>query len=120
MITITIPFALTDLNTYINKERCNRYAAAKIKKDDTESCRLSCIGKAKIINPVKVTFIWVCKDERKDPDNIAFAKKFILDGMVTAGIIKDDGWKEIKGFEDKFEVDKDNPRVVVEIREMEG
>lgn len=72
-----------------------------------------------ITNKVKLIFTWYCKDQKKDPDNISFAKKYILDGMVDAGVLKNDGWKQIQGFEDRFEVDKDNPRVEVEIREVQ-
>ena len=39
--------------------------------------------------------------------------KVILDGMVEAGVIKNDGWKEVLGFRDSFYVDKDNPRIEV-------
>jgi Holliday junction resolvase RusA-like endonuclease len=56
---------------------------------------------------------WYCKNKRKDTDNIAVGKKFILDGMVEAGVIKNDGWKEVLGFRDSFYVDKDNPRIEV-------
>lgn len=51
-------------------------------------------------------------------DNIAFAKKFILDALVKKGVLKDDGWKWVKGFTDEFFVDKKNPRVEVEMEEV--
>ena len=66
--------------------------------------------------PVKLEFIWYCDSRRRDPDNIASAKKFIIDGLVQAGILKKDGWKQIKGFVDKFEYDKINPRVEIWIK----
>jgi Holliday junction resolvase RusA-like endonuclease len=52
--------------------------------------------------PVEITMIWVLKDKRKDPDNIAFAKKYILDGMKEAGIIKNDSLKYIHRLSDYF------------------
>ena len=58
------------------------------------------------------------QNKRKDKDNIAFAKKFILDGMIQAKLIQNDGWKEISGFTDEFHVDKNNPRVEVTIYEF--
>lgn len=55
---------------------------------------------------------------RRDPDNIAAAVKFIWDGLVEAGVIPNDGWKENGGWSNHFEVDKDNPRIEVVIKEV--
>jgi len=61
-------------------------------------------------------FTWYMCNRRTDPDNVcAFARKVILDGMQKAGIIDNDGWKQVAGFEDSFYVDKDNPRVEIEL-----
>mgnify|MGYP002083607042 FL=1 len=43
--------------------------------------------------------------------------KMILDGLVVAGVIKNDGWSEIGSINNHFEVDKDNPRVEVVLKE---
>lgn len=50
-------------------------------------------------------FRWTVKDRRKDKDNIAFAKKFILDGLVEAGILPNDGWEYVGGWIDEFYID---------------
>jgi Holliday junction resolvase RusA-like endonuclease len=47
------------------------------------------------------------------------AQKFILDGLVRAGIIKDDSQKYINSITHRFEVDKRNPRVEVTLEEAE-
>ena len=47
-----------------------------------------------------------------------FAKKFIQDGMVQSGLLKNDGWNEIAGYVETFEIDKGNPRIEIEIEEM--
>ncbi len=65
---------------------------------------------------VAVEFVWLEKDRKRDPDNITAAKKFILDGMVVAGIIPNDGWKQVKGLSDSFAVSKDNPGVIVTVK----
>ena len=80
---------LVDLNSYIAAERSNRYAGAKIKREMTDYITLLA-KRLKIENrplraPVLITYHWYCKDKRKDKDNIAFAKKFIQDGLVNAG-----------------------------------
>lgn len=49
---------------------------------------------------------------------MAFAKKFVQDALVQCGVLKDDGWKYVVGFSDRFEVDKENPRIEVLIKEI--
>ncbi len=87
---------LIHLNEYINAERRNRFIAAKIKKEMTELVAWQC--KAQKIRPMpkieKITFIWQHKNRfSKDFDNVEFAKKWIMDGMVMAGVIQDDSPK---------------------------
>lgn len=69
-------------------------------------------------SPVVVELIWCATDRRTDPDNIAAGKKFILDALVTHGVLEDDGWKQVAGFMDRFKVDKGNPGVEVLITEV--
>jgi len=119
MIKIIIPGELTDLNTYINAERSNRFAGAKLKATNTDTV-IWCAKQIKVLQPlenVRLTISWYCKNKKKDKDNISFAKKFIWDGLAKAGIIKNDGWNNITGFEDKFYIDTINPRIEVEIWE---
>ena len=116
---LIIPGELTDLNTYIAAERANRYAGAKIKAKETDDITLLAKQlKTEIRTPVRINYKWYCKDKRKDKDNVAFAKKFIQDGLVAAGVLKNDGWSDIEGFTDEFYIDKQNPRVEVEITEV--
>ena len=115
-IKLIIPGELVDLNTYISAERRNRYAGAKIKQEMTDYITLLAKRlKTEIRTPVRLVYRWYCKDKRKDKDNVAFAKKFIQDGLVNAGVLKNDGWNDIEGFTDEFYVDKLNPRIEVEI-----
>lgn len=113
---IIIPGELTDLNTYINAERSNRFAGSELKRVNTNKVRYCIKGtriKKKFIKPVYIIFDWYCKDRMKDKDNIAFSKKFIQDALVLEGIIPGDGWKNIEGFVDNFFIDKQNPRIEV-------
>jgi len=81
-----------------------------------------CIKKARI-KPCKkriyVRFTWIEPNMRRDFDNIAFAHKFIFDALQEMGIIEDDGWNHVEGFSDKFRLNKNNPRVIVEIEEID-
>lgn len=54
---------------------------------------------------------------RRDPDN--YSGKFILDGLVKAGVLVDDSFDCIK-LELESEVDKKNPRIEIEIRRRRG
>src|SRR5688572_27215658 len=44
---------------------------------------------------VVVEFHWVEINKMRDPDNFVFAKKFVLDGLVLAGVLPNDGWNNI-------------------------
>lgn len=67
--------------------------------------------------PVKIHFIWVEENKRRDLDNVCFAKKFILDSMVKAGKLKDDNRNYVVGFEDSFKYDKES-KVILEVEEI--
>lgn len=106
---------LTDLNTYIKALNSNRYSGNELKQINTFDAKVACNDLPPITEfPVYITMIWRCKNKRKDPDNIAFAKKFILDGMVQAKVIPDDSFKYIAGFKDVFHV-SDEPCIEVNI-----
>ena len=100
---LTIDYRFTSLNDYINAERSNKYAAAKIKATETEIARLAGLNMRPIQKyPIDTTFIWFRRDERTDPDNIQFGAKFILDGFVKAGLLKGDNWKYISEINHRF------------------
>lgn len=51
--------------------------------------------------PIRLTVIWrEPKKSRRDPDNVMAAKKFILDGLVNAGVIQNDSHKYVSGCSD--------------------
>ncbi|KPL21857.1 MAG: hypothetical protein AMJ93_08575 [Anaerolineae bacterium SM23_84] len=118
----TIEGELPSLNQYIDAERStNRgIAAAVLKRNATIKVRLSAVqdGLLPVGGPVWITFLWFVPDRRKDPDNVVFAKKFVLDGLVWAGILPNDGMRWIRHLEDGLAVDRDNPRIEVIIREL--
>lgn len=117
-IIVSIPYRFTSLNDYINAERTNRYMAAKIKKSETQIAADAFKGLQPILVPCSVRFTWVVTNKRRDLDNIAFAKKYILDGAVNAGYIPGDNMKYIVGFEDVLQFG-DNERVEVQFIESD-
>ena len=84
---------LPTLNEYIEAERTHKNIASKIKNDFTVLCKNASFGLLKCgIDPSKkynIKIIWHVNN-RKDHDNIAFGIKFILDGMVNAGVLHND------------------------------
>ncbi|MAH51419.1 hypothetical protein CMI37_36725 [Candidatus Pacearchaeota archaeon] len=74
--------------------------------------------KVQFTGAVFIEFTWYEKNKRRDPDNIASAKKFLMDGMVRSGLICDDTWRYISGFSDKWVVNKTQPGVYVVVREV--
>lgn len=64
------------------------------------------------VDKVFVYLLWFEKNKKRDPDNIASFVKFVFDALQKAKIVKNDGWNEILGWENKFKVsDKRGVRV---------
>ena len=119
MDRITIPLdGLPSLNETINTERTNKYAGASMKKKATGNCALyikKAMNEGFEFNelPAELQFDWYRKNRRIDPDNRAFSRKYIFDGMQQAGLIKNDNWEFATGWKDNFFVDKESPRVEI-------
>lgn len=117
--TLVIHGRLPGLNEYINANRANRFAGAKMKKDTQAMIWASIAEKAKPMQgKVCLDFRWYEPNTRRDLDNCSYAKKFILDTLVEHHIIETDGWRGVEGFTDKFYVCKDQPRIEVDIEEV--
>jgi len=109
-------------NDFITAERTSRYKGAKMKAQNENIVSIAirqCMKGVSINKPVFMEYLWVEPNKRRDLDNISsFGRKVIQDALVNSGILKDDGWKYIVGFSDRFKVDKKNPRIEVVIREV--
>ena len=117
---LTVKGTLPTLNDIIRSARGNKFASASKKKQYDELVAWSCKASklTKLGAKADFTFTWYMKDRRKDKDNIMAGQKFIFDGLQKAKILKNDGWNEIGNISHRFEVDKENPRVEVEIKEI--
>jgi hypothetical protein len=61
-------------------------------------------------------FLWVEASRRRDPDNVAAGgRKIVLDVLVAEGVLRDDGWRAVAGWTDRFMVDPRRPGVVLRI-----
>lgn len=119
-VTIVIPGELPDLNTIIDESKKHWAKYSGIKKEYTEMVAWIAKGNKRKFKKIDLDITWICKNKQKDKDNIAVGVKFILDGLVMAGTIKNDGWNEVGDITHKYDVDKDNPRVEVRIKEVKN
>lgn len=111
---------LMGLNEYTAYNRANKYIGAKAKKNEQAYiiwCIKEQLGNIKIDKPVIGHFTWIEENKRRDLDNICFAKKFILDALVQAGVLQDDNRKIVTNFTDSFEY-ADKSKVIVELEEI--
>lgn len=121
---IVIPGTFPGLNDFIQEANRSRHAGNKLKGMYTNIAAAEArrqLRGLKITNPVVIEYLWVEKKRIRDKSNIcAFGRKCIEDGLIKAGVLKNDGWREIKGFSDDFVVDKSNPRIEITIREVKA
>lgn len=117
MIKAVIGFRIPSLNDYIDVCRSNRFEAAKFKRNLEAGIAFYLRKLPKIEKPVKIHFHWIEANRRRDYDNIAFGKKFILDTLVKLGKLKDDNRKYVVGFSDTFELG-DRAKVILYIEEV--
>lgn len=105
------------LNEYIDCERGSTIAAAAMKKKCTEQVKKQCLSQQieSVKGRVDLLFEWH-SSTRHDPDNVAFAKKFILDGLQAAGVLENDNRKFIGTMADEI-VNDDDDFVIVHITE---
>lgn len=108
---------LPSLNEYINSCRKNKYEAARMKRDIEYDIGFFISRLPRFENPITIDFLWVEENGRRDLDNVAFSKKFILDTLVKMGKLKDDNRKCVTAFRDSFTYDKE-AKVILTIHEQ--
>lgn len=115
---IVIPGELPSLNEIIDAAKSHWSVYRRMKEDNTNLVAWSAKRLPKL-NRADIVITWVCRDRRKDKDNIMAGQKFIFDGLQEAGVIGNDGWQQIGDVTHRFEVDKRNPRVEIELMEVD-
>lgn len=109
---------LPTMNQIIAASKKHHMVYANMKKDYTALVQISAAGLPKI-ERADFGITWYCKNKRSDKDNRIAGQKFIFDGLVKAGILANDGWKEIGNITHKFAVDKEKPRIEITIQEVD-
>ena len=116
---VEIPLKLPSLNDYVRICRANKQYANKFKQEYQQEIGLFLMKLPRFEKPIHITFTWIEANKKRDLDNVAFAKKFILDAMVKYKKLKDDNRKFVTGFTDKFMYSKEN-KVILDIEEVEN
>lgn len=108
---------LASLNDYILACRKSPFAGNHFKHEQQDKVNKA-ILKSNLSrisdSAVRVLFFFYEQNKKRDLDNISgWAHKSVMDALVTSGILDNDGWKQVAGYEDHFYVDKENPRIEV-------
>jgi hypothetical protein len=100
---------LPTLNEYIAAERStNKRAGSALKKKWTNIVEVIVLSqtKEKLSGLYDVEIDWITKDNRKDADNVYFAVKFILDGLVKSKLLPNDGRANIRDIKNTISTEK--------------
>lgn len=121
-LKIWIPITFPAMNETLKAARATKGSWSRysdLKRAYTKGVRLYALDhRRRRIETAHVRFEWHCENRRTDPDNIASAAKYVLDGLVKAGVLADDGFKNVKSIHHDFLVSKE-PGVLVVIDEVE-
>lgn len=116
--SFTIKGELPSMNEIIAAAKKHYIMYSKMKKKYT-GLVADCSEGLSPLGKVDIEITWYCKNKRKDKDNIIAGQKFILDGLVESGVIKNDGWSEVGNIFHVFGIDKRSPRIEVRLKEVE-
>jgi len=111
-------FTIDDVHPTINRWAItwHHYKRAKVKKEWEEKIMIACANCTPIKGPVSVLVEYYFPTKRlRDIDN--YTPKFILDGMVKAGLIEEDNNSIIKQLSVSILYDKNNPHTVVTVEQ---
>lgn len=112
--------SLPTLNEYIQAERGYWAAAAALKKKATGNIQIEAMSQSrkKIEGMVDIDIFWVTPDNKQDADNVFFGIKFILDGLVKAGILSSDGRKNVRHISNFIRTVKGKRFITVTIKQI--
>lgn len=131
MALFIVPGRLPGLNEYTTACRTNPHKGAKMKREAQERVEYAIIlaqhrGGIGPLAPIPQRFrppVWIEytfyePNKRRDKDNVAsFAHKVIQDALVHLGLLDNDGWGDVSGWQDGFGVDRRSPRIEVLVKE---
>ncbi len=116
---VIIPGKFSSLNQYIeaNRER-HGIVANNMKKRDQKKIVEHLPHGVRFKKKVFIEYHFYEPNSRRDKDNISgYFHKIFQDALVQAGILENDGWKNIDGMSDFYHIDQKWPRIEVYIEE---
>lgn len=119
-----IPGKMPSLNELISAAKGFRgsglgYARLK-RKWTTIVKQLARAAKLKPMQRAHVAFEWVEATRKRDPDGVCSGgAKCVLDGLVEAGVLPDDGQDEVVSFTHTWRIDRKKPGVLVKLTPAE-
>ena len=70
--------------------------------------------------PIIIHYKFYEPNIKRDKDNIfSMVSKTVQDALQECHVIDNDGWKNVENFTHEFYVDRKNPRIEVEIEEVQ-
>lgn len=118
MISVTLPFPCASLHAHAKGHWRAKAAATKRHREGAAIiCRSVQKGKPFELATINYRF-FVPDKRRRDEANMIQACKPYVDGLVDAKVIVGDDWQRLRTGSVSVVVDKDNPRVVLEIESV--
>ena len=114
-----IPCKFPSFNEYVKACRTNRYKGADYKKRIENTISYFLADLPIIQKPIFVQITWVEGNNKRDWDNVIYAKKFIMDAIVALGKLPNDGRKNVKGYTDICAYEKGVWKAIIEIIEID-
>lgn len=93
------------------------FGYSKMKRKWTDDVALLAkAAKLPKVTSARFHFTWYERTRRRNPDNFcAGGRKMILDGLVKAGVLENDGWGQVHGWSDAWVVDPTRTGVELQI-----
>ncbi|HEY9610639.1 hypothetical protein [Allocoleopsis sp.] len=108
------------LNEQIREARAHWAISAKTKKEWTGIVAQEAFGTSQFTGKVWMDFVWGLRRFDRDPDNVAAAAKYILDGLKVAKVIRDDNLTVIQSPVIHWYEKDPTPSVMVTIADSPG
>jgi len=119
-VRFVVPGKLPSMNQFISANRTSVHVGNNMKQN-SEKIIMNYIPKwATFEKKVFITYNFYEPDKRRDHDNIAsFFIKVCQDSLVKKGVLHNDGWANMVGFSVQFHIDKKNPRIEIDVDEVD-
>ena len=118
-----IPGRLAGLNDFVAAANSNRHKYNALKRAEQDRVILFCrtSGIKPVDKPVNIVITCYEPNMKRDKSNVrSGAEKIIEDALQDAGIIRNDNWAGIAETRTKVMLDRENPRVIVYIEEVDA